>query len=80
MYFRVPEIVRLNATTIIKIPNKWELQQTAINHSSSVYFKSFKKIYKKFAPNPYSFLVNNTTLPSDNSLIGFKCNLLEKIL
>ena len=32
---------------IIRISNKKELQQSAINHSSDIYFKDFKKIYKK---------------------------------
>ena len=31
----------------MKIPNKRELQQTALNHSSDIYFKDFMKIYKK---------------------------------
>ena len=32
-------------------------------------------IYKKYTNEPYSFLVNDTTLPSDNPL-RFKKNLL----
>ena len=34
--FAVPKDVELNTTHffIMKIPNKWEFQQTAINHSS----------------------------------------------
>ena len=36
-------------------------------------------IYEKCRAKLYSFLVNNTTLPSDNSLL-FRQNLLEKIL
>ena len=37
-YFKVPKSVRLNTTDffIMKIPNKRELQQTAINHSSDI--------------------------------------------
>ena len=40
---------RLNSTHsfIMKIPNKRELQQIALNHSSDIDFKDFKKIYKK---------------------------------
>ena len=48
----------------MKIPNKRELQQIAINHSSDVEFKDFIKIKKKYTAEPYSFLVNDTTLPS----------------
>ena len=60
----------------MKIPNKRELQQIAINHSSDVDFKDFMKIYKNMPP--YSFLVNDTTLPSDNSF-RFSKNILEWI-
>ena len=39
-YFKVPKDVRLNTTHffITKIPNKRELQQIAINHSSDIDF------------------------------------------
>ena len=60
----------------MRIPNKRELQQIAINHSSHVKFKDFMKIYKKRTAEPLSFLVNDTTLPSDNPL-RFRKNLLE---
>ena len=69
-YFKVPKEVRLNITHffIMKIPNKRELQQIAINHSSDVDFKDFMNIYKKCTAEPYYFLVHDTILPSDNSL------------
>ena len=75
-YFKVPKDVRLNTTHffIMKIPNKRELQQIAINHSSDIDFKDFIKIYKKCTDGPYSFLVNDTTLSSDNPL-RFRKNL-----
>ena len=49
-YFKVPKDVRLNSTHffIMKIPNKRELQQIALNHSSDIDFKYFIKIYKKY--------------------------------
>ena len=77
-YFKVPKDVRLNSTHffIIKIPNKRELQQIALNHSSDVGFKDFMKIYKKCTTEPYSFLVNDITLPSNNPL-RFRKNLLK---
>ena len=77
-YFKVPKEVRLNITQffIMKIPNERELQQIAINHSSDVDFKDFMNIYKKCTAEPYSFLVNDIILPSDNSL-RFRKNLLE---
>ena len=63
LYFKVPKDVKRNSTHffIIKIPNKRELQQIAINYSSDVDFKDFMKIYKKYTAEPYTFLVNDTT-------------------
>ena len=48
-YSKVPEDVRLNSTHffIMKIPNKRELQQIALNHSSDIDFKDLMKIYRK---------------------------------
>ena len=60
----------------MKIPNKRELQQIASNHSSDIDFKHFIKIYKKCTLEPYAFLVNDTTLPSDDPL-RFTKNLLK---
>ena len=77
-YSKVAKDVTLNSTHlfIMKIPNKRELQQTALNHSSDIDFKDFTKIYKKYTKEPYSFLVNDTTLPSDDTL-RFRKNLLR---
>ena len=77
-YFKVPKDVRLNSTHffIMKIPNKRELQQIALNHSSDINFKDFMNIYKKCTKEPYSFLVNDTTLPSDNPL-RFRKNIIK---
>ena len=76
-YFKVPKDARLNSTHffIMKIPNKRELQQIALNHSSDIDFNDFMKIFKKYTKEPYSFLVNDTTLPSDDPL-KFRKNLL----
>ena len=60
---------------IMKIPNERELQQIASNHSADIDFKDFMKLYKEYAEEPYSFLVNDTTLSSDNPL-RFRKNLL----
>ena len=61
----------------MNITNKRELQQIALNQSSDIDFKDFIKIYKECTAEPYSFLVNDTTLPSDNSLI-FREDLFQK--
>ena len=68
---KVPKDVRLNSTHffIMKIPSKTELQQIALNHSSDRHYsKDFIKVYKKCTAEPYSFLVNDATLASDNPL------------
>ena len=69
-YFKVPKDVRLNTTNffIAKIPNRRELQQIAINHSSDIKTEDFNNIYRECTDEPYSFLVNDTTLASDNPL------------
>ena len=74
----MPKDVRLNFTHffIMKILNKREFQQISLNHSSDIAFKDFMKIYKKCPAEPYSFLVNDTTLPSDDPL-RFRKNLLK---
>ena len=79
-YLTVPKKFRLNSTHyfIIKIPNKWELQQVAFNHSSDVELKDFMNLYKTCTAKPYSFLVIDATLPSDNPS-SFRKNLLERI-
>ena len=75
-YFKVPKDVRNNNahSLIMKIPNKRELQQIAINHSSDINTKYFINIYKKCTDKSYSFLVIDTTLPSNNPL-RFRKNL-----
>ena len=77
-YLKVPKDVRLNSIHffILKIPNKRELQQISLNHLSDTDFKDFMKIYKKCTTEPYSFLVNDTTLPSDDPL-RFRKNVLN---
>ena len=69
-YFKVPKDVRLNSTHffIAKIRNRRELREIATNHSSDISTKDFTNIYRKCTAEPYSFLVNDTTLASDNPL------------
>ena len=45
----------------MKLPNKSEIQQIAINNSSDIDFKNFMRVYKKCTAEKYSFLVNHTT-------------------
>ena len=68
-YFAVPINIRLNSTHyfVMKVPNKRELRQISFNHSSDIDFQYFMNLYKNCVEKPYSFLVIDTTLPSDNS-------------
>ena len=77
-YVKVQKGVRLNSTHffVMKIPNKRELQQIALNHSSDTEFKDFMIIYINCTTKLYSFLVNDTTLKSDDPLM-FRKNLLK---
>ena len=76
----MPKNIRLNYThcCIMKISNKRELQQIAINYFSDIEFKDFMMLYKKCTAEPCSFLINHKTLQVDNPL---RCrhNLLERI-
>ena len=67
-YFKIPKDVRLNTTHffIAKISNKREIQQIAINNSSDISTKDFINIYRERTAESYLFLVNDTTLASDN--------------
>ena len=79
-HFPVPKNITLNSLhyLILKIPNKWELQQIAFNHSLDIDFKDFMNLYKNGTAKPYSFFVIDATLASDNPS-RFRKNLLERI-
>ena len=62
----------------MKILSKRELQQIVFNHSSDINFRDFINLYKKCTAKPYSFLVIDATLASDNSLC-FRKNLSERM-
>ena len=80
-YFAVQKNIRLNSThyLLMKITNKWELQQIAFNHPSDIDFtdSKFLNLYKKCTVKPNSILVIDATLASDN-LSRFRENLSEK--
>ena len=79
-YFSVPKDVRLNSThyLIMKINNKRELQNIAINHSADIDYQDFIKIYRECTKEPYNFLTIDTTLPSSN-LLRFRKNLFDTL-
>ena len=76
-YFSVPKDVRLNSThyLIMKINNRKELQNIAVNHSADIDYKDFMKIYRGCTKEQYSFLTTDMTLPASDPLI-FRKNLL----
>ena len=77
-YFKVPKDVRLNTSHffIARIPNKREVQQIAINHSSDISTKDFNNIFTECTSEPYSILVIDTMLASNNPL-RFRKNLFN---
>ena len=62
----------------MKILNKQELQYITFNHSSYIDFQAFMNLYKTCTAKPFSFLVIDTTLASDNPS-HFRKNILERI-
>ena len=78
-YFKVPKDVRLNTTHffIAKISNRRELQEIAWNHWSDIKTEDFINIYRKCTVEPCSFLVNDTTLASDNALENYFQNIIK---
>ena len=69
-YFSVPKYVRLNSThyLIMKINNRKELQNIAINHSANIDYKDFMKVYRECTKEPCNFLTIDTTLPASDPL------------
>ena len=53
-YFSVPKEIRLNSThyLIMRIHNRRELQQIAIDHSADINYKDFLKIYRNCTKGP----------------------------
>ena len=69
-YFSDPKDVRLNSThyLIMKINNRKELQNIAINHSADIDYKDFMKIYRECTKEPYNCLTIESTLPASDPL------------
>ena len=77
-YFSVPKDVRLNSThyLIMKINNKRELQNIAINHSADIGYQDFMEIYKECKKELYNFFTIDTTLSASDSL-RYRKNLFD---
>ena len=78
--FSVPKDVRLNSThyLIMKINNKRELQNIAINHSVDIDYKDFLKIYRECTRKPFNFLTIDSTLSASDRLRFIK-NLFDSL-
>ena len=76
-YFSVAKDVRLNSTHYLnmKINNRKETQNLAINDSADIDYNDFFGIYRECTRKPYSFLTIDTTLPASDHL-RFRKNLL----
>ena len=62
----------------MKINNKRELQNIAINNSADIDYKDFIKIYRECTKEPYNFLTIHTTFPSTNTL-RFRKHLFDTL-
>ena len=62
----------------MKINNKRELQNIAINHSTDIDYQDSMKIYRECTKEPYSFLTIDTTLSSTDPL-KFRKNLFDTL-
>ena len=62
----------------MKINNKRELQNIAINHSAEIDYQDFIKIYRECTRERYNFLTIDTTLPASNSL-RFRKSLFDSL-
>ena len=67
-YFSVPKDIRLNSTPYLnmKINNRKELQNTAVNNSADIDYNDFLRIYRECTRKPYSFLAIDTTLSASH--------------
>ena len=63
---------------IMKINNKRELQNIAINHSADIDYEDFIKIYRECTNESFNFMTIDTTLPTSNSL-RFNKNLFDTL-
>ena len=79
-YVSVPKDISLNSThyLIMKINNRIELQNIAINHYADIDYKYFIKIYRECTKEPFNFLTIDTTLPASNPL-RFRKHLFESL-
>ena len=59
----------------MKISNRKELQNIAINHSAGFDYKDFMKIYRECTKEPFNILTIDTTLPASDPLRFVYCKI-----
>ena len=62
----------------MKINNRRELQNTAINHSADIDYNDFMSIYRECAKETFNFLTIDVTLPAGDPL-SFRKNLFDSL-
>ena len=60
----------------MKIHNRGELQNIAVDYSADIDYKEFLKINKNSTKEPYSLFAIDAALPADNSM-GFRKNFSD---
>ena len=60
----------------MKINNKKELQNIAINHSAVIDYQNFINIYREYTKEPYTFLTIDTKLSASDPL-RYRKNLFD---
>ena len=60
----------------MKINNRRQLQNIAINHSADIDYQDFMKIYRKYTKEPYNFLTIDTALSASDP-VRFRKNLFD---
>ena len=79
-YFCVSKDVRLNSThyLIMKIDNRKQLQNVAINHSADIASRDLMRIYRECTKKPFNFLTIDATLPVSDPL-RFRKKLFDSL-
>ena len=62
----------------MKINNRKELQNIAINHSADIDYNDFMKIYRECTKESFNFLTIDATLP-ENDPLRFRKNLFDSL-
>ena len=62
----------------MKIKNRGELQNIAINHSADIDYNDFMKVYRECTKESFNFLTIDTMLPASDPL-KFRNKLFESL-